>query len=264
MKKTVLLTNDDGVTSIGLKQAYDALCSEFKVIVVAPHFEQSGVGHSFTYQKPIYCREIKDGFSENIFSVTGSPADCVKFAIGQILPEFPDYIVSGLNIGENSGVSSFYSGTVAGAREGAFWRIRSFAFSLCTGAEKHAEKYATYIPEIMKIINDSKIISDDKVFLNVNFPPFAPCEIKGMKITRQSMAYFQDNYTQDDGDEKIEENKGFTIFGEKIDLESSEEYDSRALLNKWIAITPHTFDSTSYEHYSSLKKIEKNFSFKKV
>ena len=262
MKKTILLTNDDGVFSKGLQLVYNSLCSEYDVTIVAPHKEQSGVGHSFTYNNPLFFNKIENGFSDKMFSVTGSPADCVKFAISQIMPFFPDFIVSGMNIGENSGVSSYYSGTVAGAREGAFWRIRSFAFSLCSEAEKYAEKYAQFIPQIIDLINNADFIKDLKIFYNINFPPYKPTEISGIKFTRQSMAFFQDKYKPVLTELDCQVVNAFEIYGEKEDVEESDEFDSRALINKWITITPHTFDSTSYNYYSSYKSIENKFVLK--
>ncbi len=258
MKKTVLLTNDDGVAAQGLELLYNVLRKDYNVIIVAPHIEQSGVGHSFTFHQTLYVTRHTDGFAENLYSLTGSPADCVKFAISQLLPKYPDLIISGLNFGENSGISSYYSGTVAGAREGAFWRIRSFAFSLCSEAQEYAEAYLKFVPEIIRCINAPSVVNDDKVYFNINFPPVAPDTVNGIKFTRQSMAYFQDNYksvTSEDAD-------GYRIFGEKVNIESSNEYDSRALLDRYITITPHSFDSTSYEYYTALKELEGVFSIK--
>ena len=258
MKKKVLLTNDDGVASKGLELLYRILCDEYDIFTIAPHSEQSGVGHSFTYQDTLFLHEHTGGFSEKLFSLSGSPADCVKFAVSRLMPQFPDFVVSGLNIGENSGISSFYSGTVAGAREGAFWRICSFAFSVCDEAKDYAGEYVTMVPSILKQI--SSFISNDygKVFFNVNFPPCPPRNAKGIKITRQSMAYFLDKYRNVLSDST----KGYRIYGEKVNIEESDEYDSRALLNGWITVTPHSFDSTSYEHYTFMKKREKEFSLK--
>jgi 5'-nucleotidase len=258
MKKTVLLTNDDGIAAKGLELLYNVLRPEYNVIIVAPQIEQSGVGHSFTFHQTLFLTRHTDGFAENLYSLTGSPADCVKFAISQLLPKYPDLIISGLNYGENSGISSYYSGTVAGAREGAFWRIRSFAFSLSSEAQKYAEEYVTFVPEIIRCIDDPTVVSDEKVYFNINFPPVAPETINGIKFTRQSMAYFQDSYESvtSDADE------GYRIIGEKVNIETSNEYDSRALLDKYITVTPHSFDSTSYEYYTALKKLEGVFSIK--
>ena len=252
------MTNDDGFSSKGLEFLHNVLCPEYDVFIVAPDVEQSGVGHSFTYQNTLRIKKHDEGYAENLFSLNGSPADCVKFAISKMLPEFPDLIVSGMNFGENSGISSYYSGTVAGAREGAFWRIRSFAFSLCSEAREYAENYSRFVPEIVALFDDPSVISDKTVYFNVNFPPADPGKIRGIKVTRQSMAYFYDDYEIVNGGPDVE----YRIFGEKVNIEESSEFDSRALLENWITVTPHTFDSTSYESYSSLKKLETVFSIK--
>lgn len=258
MKKKVLLTNDDGFASKGLEQLYRILCNDYDIFTIAPHAEQSGVGHSFTHQNTLFLHEHSNGFSETLFSLSGSPADCVKFGISKLLPEVPDLVVSGLNIGENSGISSFYSGTVAGAREGAFWNVCSFAFSICEEAEAYADEYVKMVPSIIRSIASSELNGDTRVFFNVNFPPCAPKDVKGIKITRQSMAYFLDKYR----DVVSDKGKGYRIYGEKINIEESDEFDSRALLNGWITITPHSFDSTSYEHYTFMKNRENDFSLK--
>lgn len=258
MKKKVLLTNDDGFASKGIELLYRILCDEYDIFTIAPHIEQSGVGHSFTYQNTLFLHEHTGGFSEDLFSLSGSPADCVKFAISKLLPEFPDFVISGLNIGENSGISSFYSGTVAGAREGAFWRICSFAFSVCDESKEYAEEYVAMVPGLIRHISSSVLNGDRKVFFNVNFPPCSPEAVKGIKITRQSMAYFLDKYR----DVVSDNAEGYRIYGEKVNIEESDEFDSRALLNGWITVTPHSFDSTSYEHYTFMKKREKEFSLK--
>jgi 5'-nucleotidase len=260
MKKKILLTNDDGISSKGLEQLYRTLCDDFEIFTIAPHVEQSGVGHSFTYQNTLFLHEHTGGFADTLFSLTGSPADCVKFAISKLLPEYPDIVVSGLNIGENSGISSYYSGTVAGAREGAFWRIRSFAFSLCSESYQYAEEYLKMVPDIIRQIHSSDMVKDKKVYFNVNFPPCPPSDVKGIKITRQSMAYFQDDYRCVSSNTS----DGYRIFGEKVNIEESEDFDSRALLNGWVTITPHSFDSTSYEQFNALKNRENEFSIKGV
>jgi 5'-nucleotidase len=257
--KTVLLTNDDGYDSEGIRLLFHVLKKRYRVIVIAPDSEKSGVGHSFTYHKPLYYRKIENSYAEEVYSVSGSPADCVKFAVSHLLPETPDLIVSGMNMGENSGISSFYSGTVAAAREGAFWKIRSISFSLCEKGEAYAAQYADCIPDIIGTIMENDTQFEKRVFFNVNFPPCHPDKINGLKITKQSMAFFDDRYKVITLKNNGKMQEGFRIYGNKVDIEESYDYDSRALLNNWITVTPHTFDSTSYEDFLKLKKLERTF-----
>ena len=251
----MLLTNDDGYSSRGLRLLYKIFKKDYNVVIVAPDSEKSGVGHSFTYKAPVFYKKICDGFAKEIFSIYGTPADCVKFAVSHLLNKSPDLIVSGLNIGENSGISSFYSGTVAAAREGAFWKIRSFAFSLSEESEKYSVYYVKMIPKIIDKITIKFGNFSKNVFYNINFPSCHPDMIKGLKITRQSNAFFNDKY-QKIRSNLLGKNKiGYKLFGEKVDIESSDIYDSRALLNGWITITPLSFQSTAINEYRKLKKL---------
>jgi 5'-nucleotidase len=192
------------------------------------------------------------------YMVSGTPADCVKFAISYLLPKKPDIVVSGMNIGENSGLSAFYSGTVAAAREGAFWNIPSLAFSVCKESEKHALEYASLVPGIIRSIlssTNNKLLLEEKFFYNINFPPCPLNEIKGTRVTWQSMAFFDDRYERVEV-ESHKTKEGFLIYGEKKDIEDSNSFDSRALMNNLITITPLSFDSTAQNVIPHLRWLE--------
>ena len=126
----ILLTNDDGIYAPGLAAMEKELARLGDVTVVAPAIEQSGVGHSITFLSPLMAAEAFDGDRRRGWAVEGSPADCVKLAIGRFCPRRPDLIVSGINGGFNVGINVLYSGTVAGATEGALFGIPSIAVSL--------------------------------------------------------------------------------------------------------------------------------------
>ena len=126
----ILLTNDDGIYAPGLAAMEKVLARLGDVTVVAPAIEQSGVGHSITFLSPLMAAEAFDGERRRGWAVEGSPADCVKLAIGRFCPRRPDLIVSGINGGFNIGINVLYSGTVAGATEGALFGIPSVAVSL--------------------------------------------------------------------------------------------------------------------------------------
>ena len=126
----ILLTNDDGIYAPGLRALRKALLPLGEVTVVAPATEQSAAGHSVTLLTPLIVQEVRD--EENRFlgwAVEGKPADCVKVALLELLAEPPDLVVSGLNAGSNAGINVLYSGTVAAAIEGAFFRVTSIACS---------------------------------------------------------------------------------------------------------------------------------------
>src|SRR5881397_1882226 len=127
----ILLTNDDGIYAPGLRALLPELRKLGDVVVVAPAAEQSAVGHSVTLTTPLIVQEVLDDEQRPLgWAVEGRPADCVKLAIRELLPQPPDLLVSGLNAGSNAGINVLYSGTVAAAIEGAFFQVTSIATSL--------------------------------------------------------------------------------------------------------------------------------------
>jgi len=247
-RKSILLVNDDGVGAPGIKHLYDAFSSRHNVVVVAPRREQSGVSHSFTFRGYLRYEPIPDHYRMNGFVLDGTPSDCVKFAVGHLFPQKPDAVVSGMNVGENSGLSGFYSGTVAGAREGAFWDIPSFAFSVDETGEEYSVLYAVQALFLFNNLMQRARIdlreAGYRVYFNVNFPACTPNRCSGVKLTRQSCAFFDDRYRC------VRDKQGreqFCLFGKKVELETSDDFDSRALLNNFITITPLHFDATAYD-----------------
>jgi 5'-nucleotidase len=251
----ILLTNDDGFSSPGIRHLYDVLKKEHTVTVVAPEQEKSGVGHAFTYNKPLKFqkREFKDGGEG--YSVSGTPADCVKIALSHILDEKPDVIVSGMNNGNNTGIAAYYSGTVAAVREGAFWHVTSIAFSLCEKKPGFFSEYALISCKILqKIMIDNVLAGNDKrVFYNVNFPSCHPDKCAGVVMTKQSLSYYNDRYEQVKQEDGTVEN---WLCGERKDVEQSNEYDARAVENNYIAVTPLHIDATAFNVLGSLSGFE--------
>ena len=150
----ILLTNDDGIYAPGLAAMEKELRRIGEVHVAAPVTEQSGVGHSITYLTPLLCKQIFEGERFRGYAVEGSPADCVKLAVSQLIPEPVDVVVSGINGGLNVGINVLYSGTVAAAIEGAFFRLNSFAVSLeydpHADFEMAAKLAVTIIQQVLK------------------------------------------------------------------------------------------------------------------
>jgi 5'-nucleotidase len=169
----------------------------------------------------------------------------VKFAVSHLLPQQPDIVVSGMNLGENSGTSSIYSGTVAAAREGALWGIPSFAFSVAGSDPTLPSAYAVHAASILgwlaSLEEGALLRNRCQVFYNVNFPDCAPSACRGTHVTRQSLAFFDDRYRVTSGDDGRE---SFQLYGEKHDLETDVEYDSRALLDGYATVTPMSIDAT--------------------
>ncbi len=254
-KLKILLTNDDGYQSKGISHLFSSLKMKYNVTVVAPKSQQSGVGHGFTYKKPI--RYNKFALKNEFFgySVSGTPADCVKFALGHLLPGKPDIVVSGINEGKNIGIANFYSGTIAAAREAAFWRIPSVAFSVCEKACEYFKEYSVVSKQIIsKIIVDTKIKEKKSgIFYNVNFPSCHPSSSKGVKITKQSLAFYNDVYNMKKNKNGIKE---YWIKGRLDKLESTDDYDAVAIEKDFITVTPLHFDTTAYELIPFLSDIK--------
>jgi 5'-nucleotidase len=167
----ILLTNDDGIYAPGLAAMERALERLGTVNVVAPAIEQSGVGHSITFLTPLMAKEVFDGERRRGWAVEGSPADCVKLALGELCPG-PDLVVSGINGGLNLGINVLYSGTVAGATEGAVFGIKSVAVSLeydeHAKFDEAAELSVRLIEQILAIRD-----SDSHRLYNINIPTVA-------------------------------------------------------------------------------------------
>ena len=194
-RRTLLLTNDDGYSASGIRALHDALSESFDIVVAAPTTEQSGIGHAFTFNRPLSHFPLPPSVGMSGWAVNGTPSDCVKFAVSHLLSKTPDLVVSGMNLGENSGISSYYSGTVAAAREGAFWRLPSIAFSICSGSETYLADYCGMAHRILNhLALDPSTGGSKIVFYNVNFPNCKPSLCRGIRATRQSMAYFDDKY----------------------------------------------------------------------
>jgi 5'-nucleotidase len=254
----ILLTNDDGFDSPGIRRLYGVLSRKHDVVVSAPQKEQSGIGHAFTFNRPLSYSALPSGLGMQGWAVAGTPSDCVKFAVSYLLPpNVPDVVISGMNIGENSGISGYYSGTVAAAREGAFWHLPSFAFSLCersTDDNDYLDAYCVKAAGILdRILATGPVNNGRVVFYNINFPSCIPAECKGIKVTRQSLAFFDDRY------KKIMTPglpDGFVVYGEKKDVEKLDTFDSRALMNRYIAVTPLCFDATAEWALPCLSSLE--------
>jgi 5'-nucleotidase len=177
--------------------------------------------------------------------------------VSQLLRERPEAVISGVNFGENSGTSSIYSGTVAAAREGALWGIPSFAFSVAGGNAELPAAYARNAVEIvewlMSVGSTARGGSSSRVFYNINFPNRAPSQCRGLRVTRQSLAFFDDRYRPIGGDDGAE---GFMLYGEKRDLEPDDGFDSRALQNGYATVTPMSIDATHLDALMSLQGLE--------
>jgi 5'-nucleotidase len=236
-KPRILLTNDDGVNADGLQVLYKALKGIGEVTIVAPDSERSAVGHAITLSDPLRVKPIE----KNIYSTTGTPADCVKLAVRAILKQKPDIVISGINLGPNTGYSVLYSGTVSGATEGVILGIPSIAVSLGTFTDPDYSVAAQYAKKIaLKVLKEGL---PQGTLLNVNVPAIPAKKIKGVKITRQSKTSVIEKF-----DKRIDPRKHiyYWLAGEVIDLQGEQGSDIDAINNGYISITPLHCDMTEY------------------
>ena len=189
----ILVTNDDGVTAPGIRALVE-MAKEFgEVYVVAPDSPQSGMGHAVTLNSTLFCDEIEVDEEVKEYACSGTPVDCVKLAVSQILPRKPDLCISGINHGSNSSVNVIYSGTMSAAVEAGIEGIPAIGFSLCDFAYnadfKAGEKFIKrVIAEVLK----NKLPKG--VVLNVNIPKLKEHEIKGIKVCRQADAKWEEKF----------------------------------------------------------------------
>lgn len=234
----ILVTNDDGVHSPGLTALCEAMKPLGDAYIVAPDRERSAAGHSLTMHKPLKVHE----HSARVFSINGTPTDCVTIGINKILPEKPALIVSGINKGANLGDDITYSGTVSAAIEGTIFGIPSLAFSLISSKHYFFETAASFASLISAYVLQHSLPYD--TLLNVNVPNVRKESIKGMKLTRQGKRVY-DGSIQETFDPWGE--KHYWIGGGQPYWEMGEDTDISAVNDGYISVTPVHLDLTNYD-----------------
>ncbi len=247
----ILITNDDGYKSPGIKDI-TAVARDFgDVVVVGPDKGHSGMSHAVTLTKPIRFTLKSEEPGLKVYSCTGTPADCVKIALNQILDRRPDLLLSGINHGSNSSVSLFYSGTVAACIEGCMNGINSIALSVddhsINADFRLAHKYAKrIIPEVLAQG------LPDSTCLNINFPKISPEECRGIKVCRQAKGVWNEEF-----DQRVDPygRNYYWLTGYFSNLEPGEvDTDDWALQQNFAVIVPIKVDVTNYEAIDQIKK----------
>jgi len=255
----ILVTNDDGIYSSGITALANALKEIAEVVVVAPSEEQSAVGHGITMKYPLRVSEYYNNGSFFGHAVEGTPADCVKIGIRNIMRESPDLVISGINHGSNTAINIIYSGTVSAAREAAIMDVPAIAISVTS----HEAKDFRYAGKIARYLA-GKVIEHGLprgTLLNVNIPNFPEEEIAGILVTEQSKSKWDDIY------EKRTDPFGkdyYWLTGKLVEVENENLSDQIAIKNKFVSVTPIHFDLTDYETFQKMKSwgIEKDFNSK--
>ncbi len=254
-KPLILITNDDGINASGIRTLITIMKTIGEVIVVAPDSPQSGMGHAITLDSTLYAEELHHNEGDHKeYSCSGTPADCVKLGIRELLDKKPDLCVSGINHGSNSSINVIYSGTMSAAIEAGIEGIPAIGFSLLN--YKWNAKFDSCIPYV-KTITENVLTNGlpNGVVLNVNIPDISEQAIKGIKVCRQARANWVEEF-----DKRInpQGKDYYWLTGKFVNLDHGEDTDEWALSNNYVSVVPVQFDLTAHEHIKHIR----NWKFK--
>ncbi|WP_413511449.1 5'/3'-nucleotidase SurE [Myroides odoratus] len=252
-KPLILVTNDDGITAPGIRALIDVMKEIGEVVVVAPDSAQSGMGHAVTINNTLTLEKVNiDPELTHEYACSGTPVDCVKIALGQILDRKPDLCVSGINHGSNSSINVIYSGTMSAALEAGMSGIPAIGFSLLDFSwNADFEQVRGFVKKITTQALEKGIPKE--VVLNVNFPRLQTDEIKGIKVCRQAKAVWIEDFdkrTSPNGKEY------YWLKGEFVNQDKGEDTDEWALRNGFISIVPVHFDLTAHHAINRINNWE--------
>jgi len=245
-KPLILVTNDDGITAPGIRALIEVMNELGDVYVVAPDSPQSGMGHAITLDSTLHIEKLtKNEEGQTEYSCSGTPADCVKLAVNEILERKPDLCVSGINHGANSAINVIYSGTMSAAIEAWIEGIPSIGFSsLDHSWNADFEPLKQYVRTIAKNVLENGL--PDGVVLNVNFPKDG---IKGIKVCRQAKANWIEEF-----DKRIspQGKEYYWLTGEFVNLDKGQDTDLYALETGFATVVPVQFDLTAHHFIQNL------------
>jgi 5'-nucleotidase len=251
----ILITNDDGISSPGIKALVESVKGLGKIVVVAPDKPQSGMGHAITIGHPLRMHPVNLFEGVDSYQCSGTPVDCVKLAVDKVLHRKPDICLSGVNHGANHSINVIYSGTMSAALEASIESIPSVGFSLLdysieadfTGSKKYARLLVKHL------LNKAY---DKHLCLNVNIPAVPESLLKGLKVCRQAYAKYEEEF-----DERHDPHgkKYYWLTGDFLNFDKGKDTDVWALKNNYISVVPVQFDLT---HYVLKEKLEKSLIIK--
>lgn len=252
-KPLILVTNDDSITAPGIRALIEVMTTIGEVVVVAPDSPQSAMGHAITINSTLQINRVSKENSKVVeYSCSGTPVDCVKIAVNEILKRKPDLCVSGINHGSNSSINVIYSGTMSAAVEAGIEGIPAIGFSLLDyNWDANFESVKSFVKKISLQVLKHKL--PEGVVLNVNFPKLQESEIKGIKICRQAKAIWEERFDK----RKTPMGKDYYwLSGEFVNLDKGEDTDEWALANGFVSIVPVQFDLTAHHAIQNLNTWE--------
>jgi len=254
-KPLILVTNDDGITAPGIRALIEVMNTIGDVVVVAPDSPQSGMGHAITLDSTLHLEQVTiDNGSQKEYSCSGTPADCVKLGISEILDRRPDLCVSGINHGSNSSINVIYSGTMSAAIEAGLEGIPSIGFSLLDfNWNANFEAIKAFVKNIALNVLENGL--QEGVVLNVNFPKLEKEAIKGVRICRQAKANWVEKF-----DKRVspQGKEYYWLTGKFVNLDKGEDTDEWALANGYVSVVPVQFDLTAHQSIAKLKTWDLN------
>ena len=246
----ILITNDDGVLSPGLKTLADAAAPFGEIAVIAPDVERSGVSHAITLLEPLRCRRNANGY----YALSGTPADCVFVGMHHVLGRRPDLVLAGINRGPNLGGDVLYSGTVGGATEATIAGIPAVAFSLVGEGDDYPFDFC--VPHVQAIL--AEVVArgmPDGTMLNVNIP--APCiaPLKGWRVTRLGRRFYSNDIIErhDPRGQRY-----LWIGGTRVTMDSGSDTDTGALHDGYITISPVRPDLMARDAMAALEPFNRS------
>ncbi|MEB3224374.1 MAG: 5'/3'-nucleotidase SurE [Synechococcus sp.] len=265
----LLISNDDGISALGIRTLADTLAAAgHRVTVVCPDRERSATGHGLTLHRPIRCEMVEGIFDPRVtaWACSGTPSDCVKFALSAVLDQRPDFVLSGINHGANLGTDVLYSGTVSAAMEGLLEGINSIAFSLADYTSHAFQPAADFAVNLLQQFQDKAFPGggrgqDKPLLLNINVPHLPKEAIAGVKITRQGLRRYIEQF------QKRQDPRGKTYYwlaGEVIEeLPQPEEpniphdfpTDVEAIAAGYITVTPLQYIMNDLHSIQALSQV---------
>lgn len=248
-KPLILVTNDDSINAPGIRTLISVMKELGDVVVVAPDSPQSAMGHAITINSTLHINKLNNDpelYAE--YSCSGTPVDCVKFAVNEILHRKPDLCVSGINHGSNSSINVIYSGTMSAAVEAGIEGIPAIGFSLLDyNWNADLEPCRKFVKKIAAEVLQKGL--PDGVILNVNLPKLPESEIKGIKICRQAKAYWEEKF-----DKRINPmgKDYYWLTGKFVNQDNGEDTDEWALAQGYVSVVPVQFDLTAHHAIQTL------------
>ena len=252
-KPLILVTNDDSIVAPGIRALIEVMKELGDVVVVAPDSPQSAMGHAITINNTLKLEKVHlDKDLEQEYSCSGTPVDCVKIAVNEILKRKPDLCVSGINHGSNSSINVIYSGTMSAAVEAGIEGIPAIGFSLLDYSwDADFDPIKSHVKQITSEVLKNGL--PEGVILNINFPKLSKEDIKGVKICRQAKAMWQEEFDKRTNPQGKEY---YWLTGKFVNLDKGTDTDEWALENGYISIVPVQFDLTAHHAMQQLNSWE--------